>query len=310
MTDRRIALLAARAERRYGLLTTDDLAHAGIAEREVRRWIALGRIEVEARGVFRIGGCPTTTEAAVLAAILSGGSSAWASHRTAAWLWGLPGFGRPGRVELVRLHPTSNQRSSATVHRTTSMPDHHVTLRRGIPATSLARTAFDLASLVGGTHLDRTVEAAIRTPWCTVGALYRVVEELGGRGRPGTAAMREVLAERGRSYVPTESELDLLGRAVVASIGGIEWQVEMSDEQGYIRRVDGLHRAGRLVIEWDGAEFHDRPDQRRLDAEGDARLRALGLEVVRFRWHDVTARPSDVRRTVAALVAPSTAAAA
>ncbi|MEZ5138608.1 MAG: hypothetical protein R2711_07510 [Acidimicrobiales bacterium] len=28
----------------------------------------------------------------------------------------------------------------------------------------------------------------------------------------------------------------------------------MSDERGYIRRVDGLHRAGRLVIEWDGAE--------------------------------------------------------
>ena len=152
------------------------------------------------------------------------------------------------------------------------------------------------------------MEAAIRTPACTIGALHRVVEDLGGRGRPGTAAMRAVLLDRGRTYVPTESELDLLGRAVVAPIEGIEWQVELSDERGYIRRVDGLHRAAGLVIEWDGAEFHDRPDQRRLDAEGDERLRRLGLEVVRFRWADVTLRPAEVRRSVAERTSPSAAA--
>ncbi|MEZ5181578.1 MAG: type IV toxin-antitoxin system AbiEi family antitoxin domain-containing protein [Acidimicrobiales bacterium] len=70
MTDRRIPLLAARAERRHGLLTVDDLTAAGIGEREIRRWVARGRIEVEARGVFRIGGCPATTEATILAAVL------------------------------------------------------------------------------------------------------------------------------------------------------------------------------------------------------------------------------------------------
>jgi very-short-patch-repair endonuclease len=120
--------------------------------------------------------------------------------------------------------------------------------------------------------------------------------------------MRAVLSERGRGYVPTESELDLLGRAVVAPVGGFEWQVQMSDERGYIRRVDGLHRRGRLVIELDGAEFHDTAHQRRLDAEGDARLRALGLDVVRFRWADVTLRPAVVRRAVADLTASTAAA--
>lgn len=308
MTDRRIPLLAARAERRHGLLTLDDLAAAGIGPREVRRWVALGRIEVEGRGVFRIGGCPPSTEATILARVLVHEVDTWASHLTAAWLHGVSGFGRPGQVELTRLHGTNHQRAGARIHRTSAMPDHHATVVRGIPVTTMARTVFDLAPLLGDRQLDRAVEAALRTSGCTVAALYRVVEELGGKGRTGTAAMRAVLAERGLAYVPTESELDLLGRAVVAPLDGIEWQVSMSDERGYIRRVDGLHRAGRLVVEWDGAEFHDRPDQRRLDAEGDARLRRLGLDVVRFRWHDVTERPDVVRRTVrshvgAALVA-------
>lgn len=308
MTDRRIPLLAARAERRHGLLTSEDLAAAGIDRREVQRWLRLGRVEIEGRGVFRIGGCPATTESRILAAILTSEAGAWASHLTAAWVHHQPGIGHPGQIEITRLHSTSNQRTSARVHRTTAMPDHHITVVRGIPVTTLARTVFDLAPVLGERGLDRAVEAAIRTPACTIGALYRVLEDLGGRGRPGTAAMRSVLRERGRSYVPTESELDLLGRAVVAPIDGIEWQVEMGDERGYIRRVDGLHRAGRLVIEWDGAEFHDHPDQQRVDAEGDARLRRLGLEVVRFRWADVTLRSAEVRRSVADRVSPSAAA--
>lgn len=310
MTDRRTAILAARAERRYGLLTLDDLAAAGIGQREVRRWTALGRLELEVRGVFRIGGCPPTTEAAILAPILTHDVGVWASHLTAGWLHEGPGLGRPGRVELTRLSTTSNQRTSATVHRTTSMPAHHTTVVRGIPVTSLARTVFDLAPMLGEQRLDRFVEAAIRTDRCTVGSLYRVLEDLGGKGRAGTSAMRAVLGERGRTYVPTESELDLLGRAVLASVDGIEWQVPMSDERGYIRRVDGLHRAAGLVIEWDGAEFHDRADQRRLDADGDARLHRLGLAVLRFRWPEVTLRPLEVRSAVLAALDSDTSAVA
>lgn len=100
--------------------------------------------------------------------------------------------------------------------------------------------------------------------------------------------MREVLEAKGIDYVPTESELDEVGRAVLAGVGGIEWQVEMSDEQGYIRRVDGLHRTARLVVEFDGAAFHDPPEQATLDRSGDARLDAMGYAVRRLRWVDVT----------------------
>lgn len=295
-------MLRVRAERRHGLLITDDLLAAQVGPTEAARWLASGRLVRQARGVYRVGGCPWTRQASILAAVLVHGSHTWASHRTAAWLWGLPGFGPPGRVELTRISVLSNQRSAATVHRTTRMLDHHHGMLDAIPVTSLPRTVFDLAGSLGVQPLGRVAECALRTRNCTIGALYRTVEELGGRGRRGTVAMRSILAERGAHYVPTESELDLLGRAVVDAIPGIEWQVSLGDEQGYIRRVDGLHRLGRLVIEWDGAQFHDSFEQRALDAANDRKLEGLGFRVVRYRWSDVTTRPAEVRREVATLV--------
>jgi len=290
--------LTRRAEARHGLVTFGDLERAGLSRWTVARWSRAGLLRDVAHGVYRIGGAPASTEAEILAAVLVHGEGTWASHRTAAWLWGVPGLGRPGRVDLTRRHEASNERSAARVHRSTRMADHHHTTLRGIPVTTLARTAFDLGRTLGPGTFDRVVEACLRTRHCTIGSLYRVFEDLAGRGRPGTVAMRRVLEARGIDYVPTESELDLLGRAVLASVPGIEWQVELSDERGYIRRVDGVHRGASLVIEWDGAAYHDDPAQRRLDAEHDRRLAALGYRVERFRWADVTRRPAEVRRRV------------
>lgn len=286
------------AERQHGLLTSVDLSRASVGDQEVAGWVESGRVTRVGYGVYRVGGCPPSTEARVLASILVHPTATWASHRTAAWLWGVDGFAPPGRVDVTRLHEASNRRTGPRVHRTTRMPPHHVTVLKGIPVTTLPRTIFDLGWSLGPRSFDRLAEAGLRTSHCTVGALYRMLEDLGGRGRPGTVAMREVLAVRGEGYVPTESELDVLGRAVVASVAGFEWQVPMADEQGYIRRVDGLLRRANLVVEWDGAEFHHRDDQRRLDDEGDRRLQALGLAVVRFGWADVTASPGDVRAVV------------
>lgn len=290
------------AERQHGIVTLEELLARGVDQRTVERWSATGRLRCEAYGVYRIGGAPASFEGRVLAALRSYGLDCWASHRTAAALWGLPGFPPDARVELVRRSRTSNQRTSARVHRSTRILDHHVTVLRQIPLTTLARTVFDLAPVLAEHRLDRTLEAALRTRSCTVPALYRVLHDLGGRGRPGTARMRAVLDARGMAYVPTESELDLVGRALLGPALGFEWQVPMSDERGYIRRVDGLHRRARLVLEWDGAAFHDGAAQRALDEDGDRRLAALGFTVLRYRWAEVTVHSDRLRSEVVAAI--------
>lgn len=290
------------AERRFGLLTHEDLLVAGVSSRQISRWVDDGRLVALHRGVFRVGGAPPSPEGSILAAILVHGEGTWAAYRSAAALWALPGHPHGGRIELLREIGVSHQRLGARVHRSRAIPAHHVTTHRGIPVTTLSRTVADLAGVIGPARLDRLVEEALRTRWCTVGSLFRVHHDLAGRGRPGTRRLREVLARRGEGYVPTESELDVLGRAAVRQVPGIEWQVQMFDEQGYIRRVDGLHRDGGVVIEWDGADFHDAAHQRAADQAGDERLAALGLEVVRYRWPDVTVRAADTALTLGRLV--------
>lgn len=299
----RLAPLLSEAEARHGLLVAADLQAASIGPSQVRRWLASGRLVRLGRGVYRVGGAPSTVDGRILAGVLVHGTRCWAAHRTAAWIWDLPGYGPPGRVEVLREAERSNQRQPAWVHRTTRMLHHHETVVRSIPVTTLARTLFDLGGRIRPERLDRLVEAGLRSGACTVGSLFRVMADLGGRGRPGTVAMRTVLDRRGIGYVPTESELDHLGRSVVRSIPGIDWQVELGDDRGYIRRVDGLHRAAGLVIEWDGAQFHDTDQQRELDVAGDRRLEAMGLTVRRYRWGDVIERPAMLREEVRALVA-------
>lgn len=292
-------LLHDRARRQHGLVTIADLRAAGVNERRRRRWAASGHLYREGRGVYRMAGTPSTTEARLLAAVLARGPDTIVSHLSAAWVWGLPRVGTPSRVDVTR-SASSNGRelNGVRVHRSGCLPRHHRTAHRGIPVTTLARTLLDVAVVVGPNLLDDHVEAALRTRFCTIGSLYRVLDDSGIRGRPGVADLRRVVERRGRDHVPTESELDVLGREVVSEIDGIEWQVEISDEQGYIRRVDGLLRESNLVIEWDGAEFHDLDRQRALDAEQDRRLEAMGLTVLRFRWAEVTRTPERVRERI------------
>ncbi|MBA2336519.1 MAG: hypothetical protein H0V96_01965 [Acidimicrobiia bacterium] len=184
------------------------------------------------------------------------------------------------------------------VHRSTSIPPSHVTTLDHIPITTPARTLFDLARSTSHRLLDKAVEEALRDRLCTIGALHRVLAELGGRGRPGTRRLRGVLESRDTDYIATASELEALGRAVLGSVPEIEWEVALSDERGYIRRVDALVRPARLAIEFDGTRFHGQPSDVTSDADGDARLVAAGLVVLRFGWIDLTRRPETVRAIV------------
>lgn len=285
--------VTAKAEASHGIITRLDLLGAGMSPAQVERWRRLGRLVDLTSGVYRIGGAPPTYPSEVLAAVRSFGGKTWASHGTAARLWGLGLDTGAPLVEVTRPKPLSAGRCGIHVHRSTSIPSHHVTTLHGIPITSPARTVFDLARSVGPRRLDRAVQRATQERLCTVAALYRVLYDLGGRGRPGTRRLRAVLDRWDAEAPVLESELDAIGRALLSPIGGIEWQVRLADERGHIRTVDGLVRSVRLVIEFDGVAFHQAPEVRALDDDQDRRLVAAGFTVRRYGWDDLTRR-SDI----------------
>jgi predicted transcriptional regulator of viral defense system len=102
---------AAHAAAQHGHITSEQCRSCGLSSSAVRRLVTRRAWERVAPGVYRIVGAPPTWHGRALAAVLAAGPESLASHRTAAHLWGLEGFGPPGRIEVtVRRHSRPRRR--------------------------------------------------------------------------------------------------------------------------------------------------------------------------------------------------------
>ena len=170
----------------------------------------------------------------------------------------------------------------------------------GIPCTTLARTLFDLCGDVHAPRAERAIDTALARKAVTLTELWRVLIDLAEHGRAGTVLLRTLLDERRGEYVAPESELEARFVELARRHGLVEpeRQVDLGGDDGWIARVDFLFRGERIVVEVDGAEFHDGLTDRRNDADRDRRLEAAGWHVLRFRWEDVVDQPAAVARAI------------
>jgi very-short-patch-repair endonuclease len=248
--------------------------------------------------VFRIEGAIETPQLRVLAAVLSAGADAVLSHESLAALYGLPGFDlEPPVVSIPRTRRTI---PGVRFEQSLALPPHHRRVVDGIPCTSVARLVFDLCGHVRPGRAARALDTALARKLVTMPAAWRVLDDLAERGRDGTVWMRTLLMERGLRFVAPESELEARFVRLVrdASLPQPERQVDIGDADAWIGRVDFLFRDARLVVEVDGAEFHDSLLDRRRDADRDAKLLEAGWTVLRFGWSDVNDRPRRVATSI------------
>jgi hypothetical protein len=175
-----------------------------------------------------------------------------------------------------------------------------VTRHQGIPATTPARTLLDLAASLDARALRRAVRQAQGLHRVNV----RQLAELLGRAgrRPGTAALREIIAT---GPAPTRSELENVVLSLLLHAG-----IEHPDVNVPLvldgRRVipDFRWPAQRVILEADGAAWHDNPTARAQDRERQALLEAHGERVVRVTWQQAVTRPDETLRRVRAAGAP------
>jgi len=64
--------------------------------------------------------------------------------------------------------------------------------------------------------------------------------------------------------------------------------------------VDFLFAEARLVVETDGARYHDNRIAREADATRQAMLEAAGYRVLRVSWRQVTREPEQTSRRLRA----------
>jgi len=148
--------LAELARRQHGIVSRRQLLELGHARATISGWEKDGKLHRLHRGVYAVGHEALSWEGRLLAAVLAN-EPAVASHKTAAWIWGLLRT-RPGTFHLTA--PTRRHRKElVVVHFARLEPEDVRTVDR-IPVTSPARTVLDLAPDESARDLGRLLKRA------------------------------------------------------------------------------------------------------------------------------------------------------
>jgi very-short-patch-repair endonuclease len=238
------------ARRQHGLVTRAQVLKT-CTERQLRTLVDHGELEFVAQSLYRVGGAPVTWRQKVLAAVLSVGPGAVASHRTAAALWGLSGF-PPGDIEVSVSHGGSRRSTLAKVHQTRSLEPNDVSTIDGIPVTRVARTVIDLAATVSTSRLEDALDDALCRRLVNFARLQQRNEKLKSQGRPNLDA---VLNSWTPGKIPDSvAEMRIMRRLLAHGLPAPERQVEIL---GF--RVDLFYREDKVVIEYESFRWHDPP---------------------------------------------------
>lgn len=221
------------------------------------------------------------------------------SHGSAALVHGLATFAKhDGSVVLSRLREPRHERphGSPPALLVSHIPPHHRTEVLGIPLTTIARTAVDLArkgpALSGVVVVDSALRREVSRE--QLEEVLRVA-----KGWPGSRRATELVAfADGRAESPLES----VGRYRLWQFGfpKPELQIPLYDDVGLMGYPDFLWEEEKVIGEADGLlkyRTDDEPDPRDRDAlarekQREDRFRDDGYEVFRFTYDIAVRRPA------------------
>jgi hypothetical protein len=209
-----------------------------------------------------------------------------------------------GRIDVTVPARIGRSRQGIRVHSGDRMAPDEVTVVNGIRCTSVSRTILDVASLLQGRALEGLCERADRIEVFDPYELHALLAR--HRGRRGVARLRALVAEWDPDLARTNSELEVRFLRLIVG-AGIERPIVngLVSAGGETFEVDFHWLAQRVIVETDGAAFHDNPLARARDTERDRLLTETGWSVRRFGWIDVVEQPARTLAVVHGLLAPS-----
>jgi hypothetical protein len=298
MSDNRA--LARTAASQYGLLTIQQQRAGGLSHQTVRNRRARGRYERVGRGVDAVAGTPDTWHRAMLAALLSAGDDATASHRAALRMWGI-GYDR--EVELAVRYDRAPIVPGAVVHRSLDLVENDIVTLDGIPVTSVARSLVDAGAVLDVEALEVVVERALGRGLTTPEELRTTLERVAKRGRRGAGRLRAVLDRRGLDDQLTESELEEIFGKVCHAIGVPPPRTQVPVTLcGNDYRLDFAWPDRMVAAEVNGFTDHSRRRRWERDHERRNDLMAAGWTVPEFTKRQLRRDRAHVRRTLEAVL--------
>jgi hypothetical protein len=253
--------------------------------------VASGWLHAVHKGVYAVGYRKLTTHGRWMAAVLAYGPTAVLSHRSAAALWGI----RPvpaGKIDVIVPGTSRKNRPRIRVHRARRLDPEDVTVRDGIPVTTLERTLVDLAAVAYHETVVKAIEASERLELFDL----RAIEETIARAptRKGVRRLNRALA----AYRPPPTTKSGLERRVLRELHKAGLPEPRINALLHGEEPDLYWPEARLVVELDGSPYHRSPRELARDRRKDALLTRHGESVLRFTderlEHDMEGAIADV----------------
>lgn len=277
-------------QRQHGVVARSQLLDLGLSARSIEHRLAKGRLHPLWRGIYVVGRPEVSQRARWMAAVLSCGSSALLSHRSAACLWGMVRVARG--IDIVIPEGTYRRRPGIRVHRRSGLKGEPRRRVAEIPVTDPASTLVDLASCAPDWELERAVNEGDRLELIDPEALRVAIESL--PRRHGIARLRQLLG--GQPLTDSGLERRFLAIVRLAGLPTPETQVQLN---GY--RVDFYWPRFGLVVETDGWVYHRTAGEQAIDRRRDQRHAVTGLTTLRFAEEQIRYEPLEVQRTLVAV---------
>ena len=290
-------LLAAMAAEQYGVFTRKQAIAAGLNARNIGDRADRGIYQRIHPGVYGIAGSPKQWHRTVIAAVFAATEPAAASHRTAAYLWGMTDR-RPDTVEIATRRHQRVKRQDHHVRESKDLRSSDIVVVNGIPTTAAVRTIVDVGASAPPWFVEKCLDSGLRKELFDIWDVQRFIMRVARKGRNGIGTIRPLVEERLTWQGITESDLEDLLRRVVAST-----PFPMPDAQHVIYEADGEF-VGRYdfayptrfsIIETDSEGYHMDPVSFQRDREKQNRAQMLGWTVYRVTWRQLIDDPDSVR---------------
>lgn len=211
----------------------------------------------------------------------------WFSHESAALIWGCEVVGLSGGTHVTQAWCGSTRGDPRLVRHTLELPPSERAERKGLPVTTLERTAVDCATSMRGRNALVVIDSALRA-----GADRVIIESLlrARKGRRGVRRARTVI-ERANGASEPPGETMARWEIVEAGLPQPEAQLAVVTASGRFR-LDLAWRDARVAVEFDGfvkysGAFGAPADVVFAEKRRQEALEQVGWLIIRITWEDL-----------------------
>jgi very-short-patch-repair endonuclease len=251
---------------------------------------------------YRMTAVPRSSEQSLRAALLWAGPEAVAAGRSAAEIYRLEDV-RASEPEILVPRRQRLRAAGVIVHRSDDRTAQMIRQHRGLPATGMEPTLVALAASLPAEAFEIACEDARRRRLTSVPALRSYLERHGRTGRPGTAALRNLVDDLDPIHA-ARSTLEVKARRLLVANGLTDFVREFPlTWNGRRYLFDFCFESRRTILETNGRRWHDDSTDYEHDNEKWSVPGRYGYRIVFATWEKVTRAPGQLVAELTATLA-------